>query len=292
MRCKIFSSFFGVFLLCVAAIAGQNGSSQKAKDLPIDEVIRRFASAESENKLARNNYAFTQDFDITTIGEAGSITGRHHKMSDIVLDDRGNRIEKITFFPPPTLRDMSLTREDEFDLANVQPFGLTTEDLPKYQIDYIGKEKVDELNTYVFDVKPKRLVKGQRYLQGRIWVDDIDLQIVKIKGQAVPDDDRNKYPHFESYRENIDEKYWFPTYVYADDVLDFKNNPVHMRMVVKFTNYKKFTTGIKVADEPVEMATGEDAKHPGKDKNTDTETKKTDTQPKKNEPLPKKPPLN
>jgi len=284
MRIKIFTVISGMLLVCIASFGGQNASSLKAKDLPIDEVIRRFAAAETENKEARKNYAFTQDFDITTIGEAGSVTGRHHKMSDIVLDDRGNRVEKITYFPPPTLRDMSLTREDECDLANVQPFGLTTDVLPKYQIDYIGKEKVDELNTYVFDVKPKRLVKGERYLQGRIWVDDVDLQIVKIKGKAVPDDDRNKYPNFETYRENIDEKYWFPTYVYADDVLDFKNNPVHMRMVVKFTNYKKFTTGIRVADEPGEVAKPDDVKK------SDADIKKNDAQSKK--PEPKKPPMN
>ncbi len=288
MRHRILTPIFGMFLLCLASLAGQSTASQKAKDLPIDEVIRRFAASESENKLARTNYAFTQDFDAMTLGEAGSITGRRHKISEIVLDDRGNRIEKITFFPPSTLQ-VDLTREDEYDLANVQPFGLTTEDLPKYQVDYIGKEKIDELNTYVFDVKPKRLVKGERYLQGRIWVDDIDLQIVKIKGKAVPEIGKQKFPQFESYRENIDEKYWFPTYVYVDDILDFKTGDVHLRMVVKFTNYKKFTTGIKIADEPGELATDEDAKQPTGTKKSDAPPKKNE--PPKNEPPPKKPPM-
>ncbi|MFY9553245.1 MAG: hypothetical protein WAV47_00855 [Blastocatellia bacterium] len=225
-------------------------SAQKAPAPSIEEVIRRFAEAESENSIARNNYAFTQDFDLITIGEGGSATGRFHRVSDIVLDDRGNRIEKITFFPPSTLVALTITNEDMQDLSGVQPFALTAEDLPKYQVDYVGKEKLDELNTYVFDVKPKAMRKGERYLEGRIWVDDQDLQIVKVKGQAVPEVGDQKFPHFESYRENIDGRYWFPTYVYADDVLEFKKaSAVHLRMTVRYTNYKKFSGRIRLTDE-------------------------------------------
>jgi hypothetical protein len=239
----------------------------KAPSIDIPEVIKRFAAAESDNRVMRNNYTFTQDFDLQTIGEAGSVTGRFHRVSDIVYDDRGNRFEKITFFPPPTLESLQITPQDMEDLAGVQPFALATEDLPKYDITFNGKEKLDELNTYVFDVKPKQFIKGERYLQGRIWVDDRDLQIVKVVGQAVPElkDPEQKFPHFESYRENIDGRYWFPTYIYADDVLEFKHGPVHMRMTVKFTNYKKFTGRIRLADEG-EAVPNEQTKPTDKDK--------------------------
>jgi hypothetical protein len=235
---------------CSSVAANQTSSSQKAVSPSIQEVIRRFAEAETQNRIARNNYTFTQDFDLITLGEANSVTGRFHRVSDIVLDDRGNRIERITFFPPSTLVALQITNEDMQDLAGVQPFALGTEDIPKYQIDYVGKEKIDELNTHVFDVKPKAFVKGERYLEGRVWVDDQDLQIVKVKGQAVPEVDNQKFPHFESYRENIDGKFWFPTYIYADDVLDFKKGgSVHLKMTVRFTNYKKFSTRIRMTDE-------------------------------------------
>ena len=255
-----------ILTIIAVPVLGYQGPSQKAQPLSIAEVIRRFAEAETQNKIARNNYAFTQDFDLITLGEAGSVTGRFHRVSDIVLDDRGNRIEKITFFPPATLTELQITNEDMQDLAGVQPFALSTEDLLKYQIDYIGKEKLDELNTYVFDVKPKTIVKGERYLEGRIWVDDQDLQIVKVKGQAVPEVDKQKFPHFESYRENIDGRYWFPTYVYADDVLDFKKGPsVHLRMVVRYTNYKKFSARIRLAEEG-QAASDEESKSAEKSK--------------------------
>lgn len=272
-------------LITLMAVSGF-GLSQQTKAQPsIEEVIRRFAAAESENKVARNNYTFTQDFDFMTLGEAGSITGRFKRVSDIVYDDLGNRIEKITYFPPSTLKELDITSEDFQDLAGVQPFALTTEDVPKYDVKYLGKEKIDELNLYTFDVKPKELRKGERYFEGRIWVDDQDLQIVKVAGKGVPEIGNNRYPHFESYRENIDKKYWFPTYVYSDDVLEFKHNSVHVRMVVRYKNYKKFSTDIRVVDEG-DVATEEDLKAAEKQKADekakpaeDSKKKKDDTKP-------------
>ncbi|HEU4387111.1 MAG TPA: hypothetical protein VFV34_04900 [Blastocatellia bacterium] len=249
---------FAILVSAVLTAAGQ--TSRPAPKIPVQEIIQKFAAAESQNKIARNNYTFTQDFDVKTIGEAGSVTGQFRRVSDIVYDDRSQRIEKITFFPPSTLKGLGISNEDMQDLAGVQPFALTLEDLPKYQIDYAGTERIDEIDTYVFEVKPKAFVKGERYFQGRVWVEDRDLQVVKAAGQAVPEVAGQKFPHFESYRENIDERFWFPTYVYADDVLEFKSGPVHMKMVVKFTNYKKFTSFVTLVDAPVEVHDEEKSK--------------------------------
>jgi hypothetical protein len=282
---KLKTAYLTLILIIASSSASAFQTRTTTKPEPgIAEVIRRFAEAETQNKIARNNYTFTQDFDVKTIGEAGSITGRFHRVSDIVFDDRGIRFEKITFFPPSTLTELTLTTEDMQDLASVQPFALASEDLAKYQIDYVGKEKVDELNTYMFDVKPKSMVKGERYLQGRIWVDDEDLQIVKVKGQAVPEVGEQKFPHFESYRENIDGRFWFPTYVAIDDVLDFKKGgSVHLRAVVRFTNYRKFGGRIRVADDG-EAATEDEVKSTEKKPGTkppDPESKPEAKKPKK-----------
>jgi hypothetical protein len=284
-----------------ASFGQQSNSASQAKQISIEEVIQKFAAAESENKTARNNYTFIQDFDITTLGEAGSITGRYHRVSEIVLDNKGNRIEKITFFPPSTLL-ANVTKEDLQDLGGAQSFGLSLDELPKYQITFLQKEKIDELDTYVFDIKPKRLIKNERYFQGKIWVDDVDLQIVKAAGKAVPDTEDNYGPRFESYRENIDGRYWFPTYVYIDDVIPGRKGgqDTPLRGVVKFKNYKKFSTNIRVLDEGGEVPP-EESKETDKSKPAQPTTekksneKKTDekkTEPKKPEPLPKKPPVN
>jgi hypothetical protein len=248
-------------LVPVAAARQTPGQTQ----LSTDEIIRRFAAAESANKIARNNYTFTQDVDIMTIGEGGSITGRYKRVSDIVYDNLSNRIERITYFPPSTMKGAEISQEDLQDLAGVQPFALTTEDLPKYEVSYVGKEKLDELDTYIFDVRPRQIKKGERYLEGRIWVDDQDLQIVKVAGKGVPETEKSKYPRFESYRENIGGRYWFPTYVHGDDVLEFKHNPVHLLMTVRYTNYKKFSTDIRTIDED-EPETGGEVK--GAEKNS------------------------
>jgi len=270
--------------VCSPVLAYQGAPADRDQP-PVGEIIRRFADAESQNKIARNNYTFTQDVDFLKIGEAGSIVGRYRRTSDIVYDDLGNRFEKITFFPPPTTDN--ITREDIQDFGGVQAFALTTEDLPKYNIDYVGKEKIDELNTYVFEVKPRQIRKGERYLEGRIWVDDQDLQIVKVAGQAVPQFDDNKFPHFESYRENIDGRYWFPTYSYADDVLEFKKGPpLHLRMTVRYTNYKKFSGRIRLTDEG-EAAPDEEGK--GAEKKASPAPVKPPDQKSKPEQKPKRP---
>jgi len=264
-RAALSSALLAIILASGFAVYGRQQPKQ-ASTLPVDQIIHKFAAAETRNRTARNVYLYNQDFDLKTLGIGGYITGEFHRVSEIVYDDRGNRIEKITFFPQPTLTEITMTKEDMDDLAGVQPFALTLDDIPKYQIDYVGKERIDELQTYVFDVKPRQIAKGQRYFQGRIWVDDQDLQIVKAAGQGVPSDGDHQYPHFESYRENIDGKYWFPTYVYADDELNFKRSSVHVKMVVRYTNYKKFSGAITVVDgdgAPNDSKEEPDSRKPG-----------------------------
>jgi len=156
------------------------------------------------------------------------------------------------------LRQIGLTREDYEDFRNKLPFVLTTEDIPKYNLLYVGAQKVDELETYVFDLAPKTIEKGQRYFQGRAWVDAKDLQVVKTCGKTVPETradssnkkkknvDENLNPKFVTYREQIDGQYWFPTYTSADDILHFRTNDVHIREIIRYTNYKRFGSKVRI----------------------------------------------
>jgi TonB family protein len=111
-----------------------------------------------------------------------------------------------------------------------------------YNFKYVGKERIDELDLYVFDVSPKvmpdpKKIKERLFL-GRVWVDDHDLQIVKTRGKGVPETKINKFPNVETYRELIDGHYWFPTYSYADEELIFDNGePLHIRMKVRYTDF-------------------------------------------------------
>ena len=208
----------------------------------IDEIVRAFAAKETRFRQALNSYAFKRDALVQTIGMGGQVTGEYHRVSLFTFDDQGNRFEKINFFPMPTLTEINITAQDLEDLGGVNPFALEASKLNAYSFKYVGKEKIDELDLYVFDVAPKvaldpKKVK-ERFFQGRIWVDQQDLQIVKARGKGVPEDKNNKYATFETYREQIDGKYWFPTYTYADDELVFDNgSSVHIRLLVKYTDF-------------------------------------------------------
>jgi hypothetical protein len=230
--------------------ADQPKVSNKPPDIPVDQVIKKFGDRELEFKKERDNYTYTQTFVVQTIDYNGRPDGEYRMTSDILFTPEGKRYEKVISAPAPTLERIQLSQQDLDDVEHVQPFVLTSDELPKYDVTYVGREALDELGTYVFDVKPKKIEKNQRYFQGRIWVDDRDLNIVKTDGKAVPDiikhGNENIFPRFETFRENIEGHYWFPTYTRSDDELHFSTGAVHMRMTIKYANYKRFGSTIKI----------------------------------------------
>ena len=183
--------------------------------IPAEQIIQKFSQHESEFRKERDNYTYTQTF---VIANARSRRLSRRRISPHQRYSSSRRTASATN-TSPMLRvrrspRLQFTKQDLDDLQNIQPFVLTTEELPKYNVTYVGRQIIDELHTYVFDVAPKKMEKDQRYFQGRVWVDDKDMQIVKSYGKAVPDiikkNNENIFPHFETYRENITGPYWFP----------------------------------------------------------------------------------
>jgi hypothetical protein len=230
--------------------------SKQAPSIPVEQIVQKFAEHETEFRRERENYTYTQTFTVQTIGPDGVANGELTMTSDIIFTPNGKRTEHVTHAPVSTLVGLELSQQDYDDLEHVQPFVLTSEELPKYDVKYVGREPLDELGTYVFDVGPKKIEKNQRYFQGRVWVDDRDLEIVKTDGKAVPDiikhGQENLFPRFETFRENIESHYWFPTYTRSDDELHFSTGPIHLRMTVRYSNYKRFGSTIKIG-APVEV---------------------------------------
>ena len=217
----------------------------------IQEMIKKFAAREKDFKLARDNYTYRQIVKVEELSSDGDVAGVYQMQSDIIFTPQGERIEKVVYAPMSSLRKVSLSPEDEKDIRAVMPFVLTTDDLNKYNVQYQGRQKVDELTTFVFTVAPKTIEKGQRYFEGQIWVDDRDFQIVKTYGKSVPDirskkGEENLFPRFETYREQIDGKYWFPTWTGADDTLQFTSGPVRIRIIIRYENYKQFKSNVKI----------------------------------------------
>lgn len=223
---------------------------------PPEQIIQEFAAKETQFLHAMNDYTYQKDVIVETLNSDNKVDGRYQQVLQISYDNSGRKVETVTYAPPSTLQRISMTPEDLSDIEHRLPFVLTTADISKYNITYVGRQKVDQLETYVFDVAPKEIKKHERYIDGRIWVDQKDLQIVIVSAKNVPDDTRpgheNLSPPFTTYREQVDGKYWFPVYTYSDAVLHFTGGNgfmgenVHIREIVRYTDYKRFRSSIKL----------------------------------------------
>ena len=246
-------SFTFLGLLSIAAILSvtpaqaQRGEGKLVQQQPsgitVDEIISRFAAKEKQFQAARARYTYRQSNIIQTL-DGDTVDGEYRQEWDVNFDNRARRSITVTYAPAPTLKRISMTTEDTNDLQNVMPFVLTTDEIPDYQINYVGQQREDELQTYVFDISPKQIDKHHRRFEGRIWVDNSDFQIVKTYGKSVPDlhsgSDENLFPRFTTVRKPIDGKHWFPIYTYADDTLHFRNGPQRERLRISYSEYKRF----------------------------------------------------
>lgn len=251
---------FGLFIFCISifSVSAQTSTISKVElsQADIDKIIKRFTSNEAEFRAALTNYVFNRYAVVQTVGMGGQITGSFERDSFMSLTPDGQRFEKILRAPVATTPPGFVTPEDLEDLGGVNPFAIEPSMVNEYNFVYLGKEKIDELNLHVFEVTPKVIPNPKksklRLFTGRIWVDDTDFMIVKSKGKAVPETKENKFPVVETWRENIDDKYWFPSYATSDDELVFDSGyTVKIRLRVKFRDYKQGRSDVKILDDDV-----------------------------------------
>lgn len=219
----------------------QPQASEKKNFTP-EEMIRQFSAKETEFYDAWKEYAYKQTAEIRVLSVNG--IPRRERMtiiSQIVFKDDGTRDIDI-LRRAGDLQSVTFTREDEEVINNLQPFALTSKELAFYSLAYEGKEKVDELTCYVFSVKPKNTKGNKIYFEGKIWVDDQDLQIVRTVGKPVPQKKNNLFPDFETIRQMIDDKYWFPVWTHAKSQLRFSNETVGIEETITYEDYKHFSS--------------------------------------------------
>ena len=224
-----------------------------------DEIIRQFAAKESEFQQALNHYTYRRIARVQTIDDDNKVDGEYYEVDDVIFDSTGKRTEKVVYAPTNTLQRIALSPSDFQDIQHGYPFVLTAEEIGQYNVKYVGRQKVDEIDCYVFDVGPKLIEKKHRYLLGRIWVDATDLQIVVTNGRMVPDDTRKNsedlHPPFMTWRQQVDGHYWFPVYTKGEGVLHFSGGhnfmaqDVHIRDIIKYTDYKQFGSTMKIIYE-------------------------------------------
>jgi hypothetical protein len=240
--------------------------------MPVEQIIAKFTAKESEFREALNHYTYRRTVKVETIGDDGKPDGQYYEVDDVIFTPSGKRTEKVVYAPENSLQRISMSPADFQDIQQRLPFVLTKEDAGQYDVKYVGRQSVDQVPCYVFEVAPKTMEKGKRYFQGKIWVDAEALQIVVTSGKNVPDDLRKGHEDlstpFTTYREQVDGENWFPTYTKGDGVLHFTGGngylgeDVRVRQTVKYTDYKQFGTTTKITYEGAEIENSPDAKKP------------------------------
>jgi hypothetical protein len=234
---------------------GTEPEAPAAPSLPPDEIIRRFSQKEDLFLSARPGYGYRKTIRIDEFGPDGKQIGQFSMTTEATRASNGQMISKTVEKPQSTLRYFNLETEDVKELDRIPAFPLTTSQLVKYDLKYIGEEQVDEIDCYIFKVKPKSLDRTHAYLDGLVWVDTKYLEVVKTYGKWVNElgDVRVAtlpFTLFETYRENVDGKYWFPNYERSDDTLHLKDVNVPLRLVIKWTNFRALPPAAPVAAAP------------------------------------------
>ena len=265
----IFLSLLAAVLMAVPLFAQDEKpiDPSQPKGISVDDIIHKFVDKETQFARARENYTYRQSVKVQTL-DGDTPDGEFQSIQDIDFDPQGRRIEHVVFAPQSTIERVQMTKEDFDTIRNIMPFVMTNQTAQEYQVNYVGQQKVDELDTYVFDIAPRHMERGKIYFQGRAWVDNRDLQIVMTSGKTLYDDsnkkpsERQQFPKFTTWREQIDGVYWFPTYSRADETLHCPGdrnqmaNDVHIREIVKYSNYKRFGSNVKITYEGHDIEKG------------------------------------
>jgi len=212
--------------------------------LPEAEIIARFSKKEDDYAASRLSYTYRKTVRIQEFGTDGQPSGEFTMVLQPGKDAEGKPVEKIVERPRSTLQHFFLRSEDLEGLLRIPPFPLTTSQLAKYNLKYVGKEQVDEIDCYLFQVKPKLVERAKAYFDGIVWIDDKYLEVVKTYGKWVNDQGEVHavkdlpFGLYETYRENVDGKFWFPSYSRSDATVVQKDLEIPVRVVIKWTDFK------------------------------------------------------
>ena len=254
--------FLFVFGMLVSARSQQRVTSDSVSSLNLQPtsavtscasacIIDAFVKTESQVRAAMNQYTFKRDVVLQTIGRKGEITGEYIRNSEFLFDDKGNRIERVTFHPPSTIREMRITREDIQDLAGAQLLGIEIAERNKYRLSYVGEDTLDGRRVHMLTVEPAVIpdphCMSNRYFNGQLWIDAGNLQVLKVRGVVEPRG-KQRFPIFETWREPLTTTLNVPTRTVADDLLHFPNRDVNYRIRVRYYDYKLFASKLTVKD--------------------------------------------
>jgi len=214
-------------------------------------IVESFLKSETQLRKSLNQHTFKRDVVLQTIGPNGQVTGEYIRNSQFLFDDNGNRIERVTYHPPSTIREMRITKEDIKDLAGAQLLGVDIVESAKYEMTFGGQEFLDGKRVFRLTVepaaKPNPYRMSERFFRGSVWIDAVTFQVLKVRGIVEPQG-KQRFPTFETFREPVTSTFNFPTRTEADDVLHFPNRDVNYRIRVRYYDYKLFASTVKVKE--------------------------------------------
>jgi hypothetical protein len=107
-----------------------------------------------------------------------------------------------------------------------------------YAFNFVRREFLGSVRTWVYDVQPK--VSGMGRFYGRIWIEDQDGNIVRFNGtftSPTSEEDSRLYFHFDSWRMNVQPGIWLPVAVYVEETERTDRDKVGLRAQTHFWGY-------------------------------------------------------
>jgi hypothetical protein len=211
---------------------------------PPADLVRLVAARETESEAVRGDYTYRERISIDELDQRGVIAGRYTETRDVIFLANHERSEQPAGRPHNTLARLKLTAEDFRDLRDIQPLLLTTERLPLYEVRPRGEERIDSIDCWVLQIRPRQILSGQRLFEGLLWADKRDYSIIQTQGRAVPQivttKNENLFPNFTTIRKRTETGFWFPALTVSDDTLPFRTGPIRTRMKIEYSNYRRF----------------------------------------------------
>lgn len=221
------------------------GEPPAPPSLPPIEIIQAFSKKEELYQTMRPQFAYRKTIHIQEFGPDGRPSGEYTATYDAARTPDGKFYEKAVSAPMSSLQYLSFEPEDAQALTRIPQYPVTASQLSKYDVKYLNTEKIDEIDCYIFQVSPKTLERQHPLFDGIIWVDQKYLEVVKTYGKWVTDlgpiqPATLAFGIFETYRENVEGKYWFPDYSRADGTYKMKDRDLPIRVTIKWTDFKPF----------------------------------------------------
>ena len=223
--------------------------------LPPAEIIQAFSKKEETYQATRPQFSYRKTIHIQEFGPDGRPSGEYLATYDAVRTGDGKFYERAVGPPQSSLQYLSFEPEDAEALTRVPAYPVTASQLSKYDVRYLNTEKVDEVDCYIFQVSPRTLDRQHPLFDGVIWVDQKYLEVVKTYGKWTTDlgaihPSTLPFDMFETYRENVEGKYWFPDYARADGTYKMKDRDIPIRVTIKWTDFKPFSAMAATPNAP------------------------------------------